>query len=1583
MAIDSASGQITNTAALDYESATSCTLIIHATDGGATALVSTATAIITISPVNEATPDFGGDFTTSFLESVGIGTSVTAAVATDTDVGNDGVIKYSLNTFGTVFNIDASNGDIYLASNVDRETTPSYVVVVHGIDQSGTTKKTGSVSITINIDDTNDNTPSCTSTVLFQELTSVSVNDVVDSLTCNDADTGVNAALTYTITSGNTNTDFAISGAGVVTVANLPSQTDYQLQIVVSDTGATPLSTTVYVTIKVYVVPTFTVLPTTESVIESTAIGTLIHTVLVTTASGLQSFQITSGNADSKFSINAISGKIFLYGSLDRETTSSYSLVIRVTDTVSTLNADATLTITVTDFNDVTPSFANSFYSLSVVENVVTGTVIQNLAATDTDAGVNADLTYSIASGNAEGKFAISTAGVLSTANTLDAETTQSYTLVITVNDNGATKLTGTTTVYATVTNVDEFPVTFGVAGNAYTSTLAEDTATGTTFFTVTAQDQDINTVMSYAITAGNGAGIFVIDSVTGEIILSDFLDRETAASHSLTITADNGAGTTLDATLDITVSDVNDNDPDFSPSFVYTFNVDENQLAGITVGTVTSSDIDSGVNANLVLSIVGGNTGTAFQLVGSDIELIGTLDFETTPSYILLIESLDQGTPARSSTATVNIAVNPIYAQPQTAVTNDAVTIAENTGLNTAIYDMDATVLGAVEGAAGDLKYVIQSGNAEGKFSVSLYTGVLTVAGALDRETTASYVIVIRAENRNDATKRDTVSVSITLTDINDNDPVFGPTSYTWSIDEGLAINSSPGTVIATDADSGTNAAIIFSIVAGEGNSDFTVDSTTGIVSTTVILNAATQASYLLTVNAVDSGTTQRTGSCSVIITVNDINDQVPTFSQTTYNYDISEGVGVSETVFSFYAADSDTGANGRVNYNIISGNAALKFTLGSTDGQLVMANTLDRESLSSYVLVVEATDSGTTPNTGTTTFSVTVTDINDNSPVFATNPYTATVLRTAAASTAVTTVVATDADAGTNSDLRYSILSGNPDNLFHVDSISGVVKTLGTLSAAADSHALVIQAEDQGVAYRSATTTLSVTVDPINSPAVSDLTFTVSESVAVNYPVGTVSTNPVHAAGATVDFTIISGNQAGHFQIGLTDGHITNINSLDYETTTDFYLVINLKDTTDPTLDYDKNIHIVVTDSNDLTPVINPTSYTTPLVENSPIGVTVLQVTATDGDSGTNAQMTFEIFSAVPLASTYLQIDNNGIVTVKQEIDYETVTTIVFEVLVKDGGTPINTATAAVTVNVINVLDTATVTGSASHFFSLECATEASNADVIRTLTGTDFGLTVGATDTLAFLTLSSGGVFTVGSSSGDFSVQDQTYLFSESRYFMDVIAEMTTAANVVTASSGLIRIDTFVATTSVVVLTHSVDVTTVSAQTNTLKTALQALFPATTRVEIWKHQGSSSTARRRLLATGSESLIYVVSDTSADTLDGLQTTKSFQTSSEILSVLQQADGSPATALSGATFTTFPVTAVSSYTSSSSTTTNWAQTTVGIAVLSTIGCSIVLLAAILAAYFFCTRSRKYRFNEEKQGRRTKFHQYTTREQR
>ncbi|KAK3102501.1 hypothetical protein FSP39_011842 [Pinctada imbricata] len=160
------------------------------------------------------------------------------------------------------------------------------------------------------------------------------------------------------------------------------------------------------------------------------------------------------------------------------------------------------------------------------------------------------------------------------------------------------------------------------------------------------------------------------------------------------------------------------------------------------------------------------------------------------------------------------------------------------------------------------------------------------------------------------------------------------------------------------------------------------------------------------------------------------------------------------------------------------------------------------------------------------------------------------------------------------------------------------------------------------------------------------------------------------------------------------------------------------------------------------------------------------------------------------------------------------------------------------------------------------------------------------------------------------------------------MWVVVKVQTSTNNSTGSSALVRVDTMVPKLNMVILRHSVSVSSLETQR-------------------------------------SESIIYVVNDETADNIDGIEGTKSFMSQDTLLSILRESsDGTPSSVLTTANFATFPVTSVHAATgeSSSESDTSWPQTTVGIAVLSTIGASILLLAIILVTYFLCTRGRQYK---------------------
>ena len=212
------------------------------------------------------------------------------------------------------------------------------------------------------------------------------------------------------------------------------------------------------------------------SVAENSTNGTEVGTVIATdpdqtSPNKTLTYVITSGNAEGVFDINSRTGVVTVVGVLDYETTPSYSLEVTVTDGGSpSLSDTGTITITVTDVNEAPTASVATF---EVAENSATGTEVGTVVGADQDdprtTSPNNTLTYAITDGNTGDVFAIhSTTGDITVAGALDFETTDEYTLEVTVTDGGSPSLSGTATITITVTDVNEAPTasvaTFEVA---------------------------------------------------------------------------------------------------------------------------------------------------------------------------------------------------------------------------------------------------------------------------------------------------------------------------------------------------------------------------------------------------------------------------------------------------------------------------------------------------------------------------------------------------------------------------------------------------------------------------------------------------------------------------------------------------------------------------------------------------------------------------------------------------------------------------------------------------------------------------------------------------------------------------------------------------------------------------------------------------------------------------------------------------------------------------------------------------------------------------------------------------------------
>lgn len=404
---------------------------------------------------------------------------------------------------------------------------------------------------------------------------------------------------------------------------------------------------------------------------------------------------------------------------------------------------------------------------------------------------------------------------------------------------------------------------------NPQAFSVNECAAAGTAVGTVTATDADAWQTINYSITAGNTGNIFAINSSTGEITVNGALDFETTPSYSLTVQAQDNAFApkNASATVTITVTDCTNELPPVIGN--QAFSINENTSIGTAVGTATATDPE---NNTISYSITGGNTGNAFSINSSTgvIRVNGSLNFEALSSYSLTVQATDNGTPVRSSTATVTVTITDINENPNTPViANQTLSINENSAIATVVD----TVIASDADLGQVLTYSITAGNTGNVFAINSSTGEITVNGVLDFETTTSYALTVQVTDNGQPTKNSSATVTININDVADpnlTNPVM--TDQTFTVDE----NSSGGTVIgnltATDVEWWQT--LTYTIIAADSSGVFALNPSGQLTLINYdILDFETKPTYTLTVVVYDNGTdTVRTDTATVTININDL---------------------------------------------------------------------------------------------------------------------------------------------------------------------------------------------------------------------------------------------------------------------------------------------------------------------------------------------------------------------------------------------------------------------------------------------------------------------------------------------------------------------------------------------------------------------------------------------------------------------------------------------------------------------------------------------------------------------------------------
>nr|XP_046255492.1 neural-cadherin [Scatophagus argus] len=1122
-------------------------LNITATDdnasGGPYPLSSSAQVIVGINDINNNKPVFqecqNYSLNAVVLENQPPGTFVLRVQAQDADMGVNGEVRYGImhrDGVSSGFDIDPDTGVITTTTSFDRERHREFTLSVTATDQADE-PLIGICPIAVLIADQNDNDPKFENSryqYFLREDTPVGTSFL--RAAAHDDDQGTNAAITYSLSNQKPAYLHINPSTGWIYVNHPISQTSrINRQIVASDGGnrSSSVELTVIIT-NVHNQPPLWEQPEYwVTVPENTVRDAKIVTIKATSPLGdprvtynLEEGQVPETNMPVRFYIKPNradgSASILVAENLDYETTRFFTLRVRVQNVAAVpLASFTTVYVNVTDVNDNVPFFLSSTYEATVPEGAGVGTSVAQVSATDLDSGLHGMIHYVILkdeSGDSQFFSIDPRSGVIATRASFDREQKASYLIEVQSQDGSESARPGqqgqpnTDTAYVRifVTDVNDNAPAF--AQPLYEVSVEEDKEVGFVVITVTANDEDegANAKLRYQITSGNIMGTFDVEPEVGTIFVAQPLDYEMEQHYELRLVASDGKWEN-ETLVVVRVVNRNDEAPVFSQTEYHAAVTEELTQLPVFILEVSATDPDQEADQTaLRYSLHGQGAGGEFTIDERTGRIYAKrrLDREERPAWRFLVLATDEGGTGLTGFADVLLEVRDVNDNapffPCPVLEGDGCFVGqvpENSPADTSVMEMRAMDLDDPnEGKNAMLTYsIIKNVRNEinlNLFSINASTGTIyTVLRSLDREVEERYLVVVEA--RDGGGLAGTGTATIMVSDVNDHPPVFTQRLYTTQVTEDLEVNSEVLVVSATDGDEGENAVVTFSIVGGDEDRKFFVETDKvnrrGVIKLKkrVDFEKPHERTFNLTLKAEDA---DFFSLAYCLVQVEDANDHAPVFFPQFYESPaMSEDVPVGTIVAQITASDLDSGQNGRFSYSISKESDPYSQFLVDQSGWVVVADSLDREKISQHRIMVLATDAGSPSLTGTAIVMVTILDINDNGPEFEV-PYKPVVWENTPAPQAVqmneTSLLlhATDRDTSTNGgpfSIRLLMLTSDATNFNLTDFRNGsaAITALRTFDRERQKeYHLPILMIDSGSPPMSSTSTLTVIIGDRN---------------------------------------------------------------------------------------------------------------------------------------------------------------------------------------------------------------------------------------------------------------------------------------------------------------------------------------------------------------------------------------------------------------------------------------------------------------------------------------------------------------------
>ena len=473
--------------------------------------------------------------------------------------------------------------------------------------------------------------------------------------------------------------------------------------------------------------------------------------------------------------------------------------------------------------------------------------------------------------------------------------------------------------------------------------------------------------------------------------------------------------------------------------------------ISGGEVGATYQYSISSSGDGNMAITAGSGTITTATQQSGG-VDASALPDGVLTISLSLVDAPGNEGSMVNDNSATLDQS-DPIVTASQSFSLNEDASDNDIVGM-VAATDNLSTVFS---------NWTITAGNADGVFDIDPSTGQLNILDNtnLDRESTATYTLTVTVNDQGGNTSA-AQTVSIIVNDVNDVPPVVTP-YQSFTISESAPNGTNVGTVLAIDADVTATTFSNWTITSGNNAGIFAINPASGelTIADNAGLDRETIASYTLTVIVEDGVNTSATQTLT--IDIEDVNDIAPIITA-GQSFAIDENLGNNASVGTVLATDGDVDPTTFSDWTLVAGNDQGVFAINPSTGEITIADNgnLDREINANFTLTLTVTD-GVNPSIRETVF-ITVNDVNDLSPVI-TASQRFQVNENAENGTVLGTMVATDGDITITTFGNWTIVGGNDDNIFGIDATSGQLRVLDNTLLdfeANTSHILAITVSD-----------------------------------------------------------------------------------------------------------------------------------------------------------------------------------------------------------------------------------------------------------------------------------------------------------------------------------------------------------------------------------------------------------------------------------------------------------------------------------------------------------------------------------------